>query len=454
MSTALVQGGNLSLGKVDRHLASVFVGLSWEVPQGNPPLEIDASLFLLTAARVVRNDDDFIFYNQESDVAGAVYRVPSDELDEASDRDGFVIRLNELDEEIQRVAFCLSLYEGNGRGKDFSAASVLRARLVNQDTEMELAHYQSENDVSCETALILAELYRYREEWKFRAVGQGFKGGLNALATHFGVLVSGGDNQLQAQAHSGSVGNAPLQTARLPVSLEKDVPATDGKPRRRRTLHDILNAQVEDIKRRYRLLQPLLRRAAQGSPNESQSRLLLDRILQDVLGYELDEIKTEQKIQGRSADYVLAPTGQDTLVIEAKKMGGPLRDKQIFQATSYAAYSGIRWALLTNVLNWQLYRVSTEDKVEATLVFTFDLQDNLDNDTAYLLMLLSKKGIMRRDLLDKLWRKRSALSPESLLATLFNEEVLNKMRAVLMRERQCPVSNQEIQDAIEREILR
>ncbi|MCP5425946.1 MAG: TerD family protein [Gammaproteobacteria bacterium] len=312
MSTALVQGGNLSLGKVDRHLASVFVGLSWEVPQGNPPLEIDASLFLLTAARVVRNDDDFIFYNQESDVAGAVYRVPSDELDEASDRDGFVIRLNELDEEIQRVAFCLSLYEGNGRGKDFSAASVLRARLVNQDTEMELAHYQSENDVSCETALILAELYRYREEWKFRAVGQGFKGGLNALATHFGVLVSGGDNQLQAQAHSGSVGNAPLQTARLPVSLEKDVPATDGKPRRRRTLHDILNAQVEDIKRRYRLLQPLLRRAAQGSPNESQSRLLLDRILQDVLGYELDEIKTEQKIQGRSADYVLAPTGQDT----------------------------------------------------------------------------------------------------------------------------------------------
>ena len=61
---------------------------------------------------------------------------------------------------------------------------------------------------------------------------------------------------------------------------------------------------------------------------------------------------------------------------------------------------------------------------------------------------------MRRDLLDKLWRKRSALSPESLLATLFNEEVLNKMRAVLMRERQCPVSNQEIQDAIEREILR
>ncbi|HPE73188.1 MAG TPA: type I restriction enzyme HsdR N-terminal domain-containing protein [Candidatus Competibacter sp.] len=113
----------------------------------------------------------------------------------------------------------------------------------------------------------------------------------------------------------------------------------------------------------------------QDSPNESQSRLLLDRILQDVLGYALSEIKTEQKIQGRAADYVLAPGGIDALVIEAKRLGAPLRDKQIFQATSYAAYAGIRWALLTNIVNWQLYRVATENKVETDLVFAIDLQN-------------------------------------------------------------------------------
>ena len=47
-----------------------------------------------------------------------------------------------------------------------------------------------------------------------------------------------------------------------------------------------------------------------------------------------------------------------------------------------------------------------------------------------------------------------ALSAESLIAAILNEEVLNKIRVVLLRERGYPVTNQEIQDAIEREILR
>lgn len=38
-----------------------------------------------------------------------------------------------------------------------------------------------------ETAMILAELYRYQGQWKFRAVGQGFSAGLPALAAHFGI---------------------------------------------------------------------------------------------------------------------------------------------------------------------------------------------------------------------------------------------------------------------------
>ncbi len=69
-------------------------------------------------------------------------------------------------------------------------------------------------------------------------------------------------------------------------------------------------------------------------------------------------------------------------------------------------------------------------------------------------MLLLKAGIARCELLEKLWRKKVALSAESLIAAILNEEVLNKIRVVLLRERGYPVTNQEIQDAIEREILR
>lgn len=452
MTQSLPKGGNAAIAQVDPAARSLFIGLNWELPPTTSPVEIDASLFLLNEAGVVRDDRDFIFYNQETDASGVVYRMPAAELDPAHDRDGFVITLPALSEEVQRLAFCLTLDATTARDFTFGAVPWVQARVVNPDSGRELLHYRSGGELGAETALIVAELYRHRDGWKFRAVGQGFAGGLRALAAHFGVLVADEDSP------SANLAATEETLTASALTLDKEATGLDagGKPkrRRRRTLQDVLTAQVEDIKTSYRAIQPLLKRAIQDSPNESQTRLLLDRILQDVLGYALSEIKTEQRIQGRTADYVLAPGGADALVIEAKRLGAPLRDKQIFQATSYAAYSGIRWALLTNVINWQLYRVATEDRVEADLVFDFDLQNGLDDESAYWLMLLSKAGITRCELLEKLWRKKVALSAESLLAAILNEDVLNKIRAVLLRERSCSLNHQEIQEAIERELLR
>lgn len=452
MTLSLPQGGNAALAQADPSALTLFIGLNWEWPATASPVEIDASLFLLDAAGVVRDDRDFVFYNQESDASGAVYRLPAAELDPSRDREGFVVTLPGLSEDVRRVAFCLTLDATGAADATFGAVSWMQARVVNRDSGRELLHYRSGDELGAETALVVAELYRHREGWKFRAVGQVFAGGLRALAARIGVLVA---DEASPSANVAATDDEGFTTPAL--TLDKDTAAPEsasGPKRRRRTLQDLLAAQVEEIKTRYRAIQPLLKRALADNPNESQSRLLLDRILQDVLGYALSEIKTEQKIQGRAADYVLAPGGVDALVIEAKRLGAPLRDKQIFQATSYAAYAGIRWALLTNVVNWQLYRVATEGKVEADLVFALDLQSGLDDESAYRLMLLSKAGIARCERLEKLWRKKVALSPESLIAAILNEEVLNKIRAVLLRERGCPLTHQEIQEAIERELLR
>ena len=450
MTQALPKGGNAAIAQADPTARALFVGLSWEAPPAMSSVVIDASVFLLNADGVVRDDSDFVFYNQEADISGAVYRLPTDELDRAQDQDGFVVVLSALSEDVRRLAFCLTLDTASTSNATFGALSWVQARLVNHDSGQEFLRYHGNDDVDQRTALIVAELYRHPNGWKFKAVGQGFAGGLQALAAHFGVLVADEDSP----SANAAVTEEALTASALMLEKEATGSEATGKRRRRRTLQDVLTAQVEEIKTRYRAIQPLLKRVMQDSPNESQSRLLLDRILQDVLGYSLGEIKTEQKIQGRAADYVLAPGGVDALVIEAKRIGAPLRDKQIFQATSYAAYAGIRWALLTNVVNWQLYRVATEDKVEADLVFALDLQGGLDGDSAYRLMLLSKTGITRCELLDKLWRKKVALSQESLIAAILNEEVLNKIRVVLLRERGYPLTNQEIQDAIEREVLR
>ena len=47
----------------------------------------------------------------------------------------------------------------------------------------------SSTNSSTETAMIFGELYKHGSEWKFRAIGQGFAGGLGPLAASFGVAV-------------------------------------------------------------------------------------------------------------------------------------------------------------------------------------------------------------------------------------------------------------------------
>jgi stress response protein SCP2/predicted type IV restriction endonuclease len=445
----LQKGANIALDLTAQAHQPLIVSLHWVQSATTQPLAMDASLFLLNAAGVVSNDHDFIFYNQEADSSGAIYRLSAAEGPQPPHQDGFAVTLPALSDEVQRLALCLTLDTEQAPAAAFRAVSGVRAQVLDCPQGQTLCEYRVEG-LGDETALIVAEFYRHRGGWKFRAVGQGFTGGLRALAAHFGVLVA----DEQSPSAKISAPEEPFSTRPLTLDKETEAALAGVFKRRRRTQQDILSAQIEDLKTRYRLMQPLLKRALQDSPNESHSRLLLDRILQDVLGYELGDIKTEQKIKGRFADYVLAVNGVDALVIEAKRLGAPLGDRQIFQANTYAAFSGIRWAVLTNILHWRLYRVVAKDKVEADLVFTVDLQNGLDDENAYRLMLISKAGLARCELLEKLWRKTVALSQPSLVAAILSEDVLNKIRTVLLREHGYTLTYQEIQDAIEREVLR
>ena len=129
-----------------------------------------------------------------------------------------------------------------------------------------------------------------------------------------------------------------------------------------------------------------------------------------------------------------------------------LREKQIFQATSYGAYSGIKWALLTNLETWKLYHIATRDKVEADLVFSIDLLPELSQSDAELLVLISRYGIERKTLLEKLWNEVKALSHENVISAILTEDVINKIRLVIKRDTRCIIDNERIQNVVE-EIL-
>ncbi|AQU99751.1 type I restriction enzyme HsdR N-terminal domain-containing protein [Desulfococcus multivorans] len=246
----------------------------------------------------------------------------------------------------------------------------------------------------------------------------------------------------------------PPPTVNVIDEAEREKVPPDPKDTRKRTSpKEIMARQIDEIKQNIKEHIPMLDASLANKDNESDTRLILDRILQDVLNYRIEDIKTEQKIQGRKADYVLSVNGDDVMVIEAKRVTMGLSDKQIFQASSYGAYSGIRWALLTNAAVWQLYRISMSEKIETDLVFSIDLRDGLDEQEAQYFYLISKDGMSRKGLLENLWQRMSALCYENILTAIFTDGVISKIRATLTKDTGCRLTNDEVRDALEKRVF-
>ena len=190
MAISLSKGGNVSLSKESPGLDEIIVGLGWDVrATDGQDFDLDASAFLLKGDGKVRSDGDFCFYNNK-DVGGAVIHQGDNRTGEGDGDDEQVkIVLSKIPAEIDKVAIAVTIHEGESRGQSFGQVSNAFIRAVDNKTGTEIVRYDLSEDASVETVMILGEVYRHGAEWKFRAVGQGFKGGLGPLAAHFGVNV-------------------------------------------------------------------------------------------------------------------------------------------------------------------------------------------------------------------------------------------------------------------------
>ncbi|HEX8463569.1 MAG TPA: TerD family protein [Abditibacterium sp.] len=191
MAISLNKGGNLSLSKSDPGLKKISVGLGWDVrATEGADFDLDASCFLLGETNKVRSDDDFIFYNQLKSADGAVEHT-GDNLTGAGEGDDEVVLvdLTRVSPDIFKLAFSVTIHDAQTRGQNFGQVQSAFIRVVNADTGNEIVRYDLSEDASTETAMIFGEVYRNAGEWKFRAVGQGFAGGLGPLARNFGVTI-------------------------------------------------------------------------------------------------------------------------------------------------------------------------------------------------------------------------------------------------------------------------
>ena len=195
MAISLTKGGNISLSKTDPTLNNVIIGLGWDArPTDGADFDLDASAFMLKEDGKVRSEKDFIFYNQLRSTCGSIEHT-GDNLtgDGDGDDESLVLTLDKIPADVQRIAFTVTIHQAQAqaqeRKQNFGQVSNAAIRVINKDTGVEVTRYDLSEDASTETAMVFGEVYRHNGEWKFKAIGQGYAGGLAALATQYGITV-------------------------------------------------------------------------------------------------------------------------------------------------------------------------------------------------------------------------------------------------------------------------
>ena len=192
MAINLSKGGNINLSKTAPTMSKVDLGLGWN-PRATDgkAFDLDAVAFLTGEDGKVRLDGEFIFFNQKVSPCGSVTHNGDNRTGNGDGDDETIsVDLSKVPQEVAKIVFAVTIHEGQQNSQNFGMVDKAYIRVINQDANAEeLARFDLSEDGSTEVAMIFGELYRHSGEWKFKAVGQGFSGGLGALAASYGVAV-------------------------------------------------------------------------------------------------------------------------------------------------------------------------------------------------------------------------------------------------------------------------
>lgn len=183
---------NLEKGQrisMDKSLSLVGVGLGWDPNEGSGyDFDLDASAFMLGSKGKIPADEYFVFYNNPKSPDGSVESTGDDLTggnSDGGDDETLNVDLTKVDSQIQEIIFTATIYKAAERRQNFGQVRNSYIRIYDAKTNTEIARYDLDEDFSIETAVEFGRLYRYNGEWKFEAIGNGSKGGMESLVNKY-----------------------------------------------------------------------------------------------------------------------------------------------------------------------------------------------------------------------------------------------------------------------------
>lgn len=208
--------------------------------------------------------------------------------------------------------------------------------------------------------------------------------------------------------------------------------------------------------------QKVLENARARDVNESDTVTIITDMLSEVFGFDkYAEVTSEQAIRGTFCDLAVRLDGEIRYLIEVKAIGISPKEAHIRQAVGYGASEGIPWVVLTNGIDWQIYKIRFEQPVTNELVCAFDMlsinpraEEDLDK-----IFLLCKEGLLRtKSAIEEFHAISKLINKFTIAAIIRGDSVISVIRRELKRlspEAKITVPEVEslLADILKREVL-
>jgi len=208
----------------------------------------------------------------------------------------------------------------------------------------------------------------------------------------------------------------------------------------------------KELRKAIRNARRMVDRGMKMDGNEAETRRRVERIFESVMGYNvLKHLSRERAVKGAGetehVDFAIqlepGPDARPLVVVELKRFGIDLSKKHLKQVTSYAIDAGCEWILLTNGREWKVYHVEFGQPPKVEILDTWNLLEDDIGELAGKFEMISYRSI-RRDGLNKIWRRAKVLAPGSLLAAIVAEDTLKTIRRNLRKNTGILVNDEEV----------
>lgn len=207
MAINLIKGQRV---EIEAGLTRLKVEMGWKVnPNAEPPYDLDASTFLLGANGQIENEYDFVFYGSpnkidvngemrpysvDKSVLGSVDDLGDDDDDTGEGNEEIEVDLTQTSQNVKEILFTASIYWSHSDAGTANAPRIkynfgqvrdAYIQIKNAVNGEVICRYDLDEDFSTDKGVEFGRLYRRGSEWKFQAVGEPHKDGLEPICRKY-----------------------------------------------------------------------------------------------------------------------------------------------------------------------------------------------------------------------------------------------------------------------------